>query len=161
MQQQGQAAALPDSPFRSGEQPGAAAAAQPEGAEDSRGLEGRSPLCSAEAAAAPAAAPPSVAAAQPRRRELRSMSLRPALQGAEASEPSATASALEASPRLLPTHRILTKPLEASAMEVIPRVVSWGRFQEGYRYCDATICRFEGLSSNSELELKPPGGLRR
>ena len=56
---------------------------------DSRGLEGRA----AGGAEAAAAAPP-----QPRRRELRSMSLRPAMQaGSLSSEPSATASALEAS----------------------------------------------------------------
>ena len=56
---------------------------------DSRGLEGRA-AGSAEAAA--------MAPLQPRRRELRSMSLRPALQaGSLSSEPSATASALEAS----------------------------------------------------------------
>ena len=54
---------------------------------DSRGLEGRA------ASGAEAAAPP-----PPRRLELRSMSLRPALQaGSLSSEPSATASALEAS----------------------------------------------------------------
>ena len=56
---------------------------------DSRGLEGRA----AGGAEAAAAAPP-----QLRRRELRSMSLRPAMQaGSLSSEPSATASALEAS----------------------------------------------------------------
>ena len=57
---------------------------------DSRGLEGRAGG-GREAAAA--------ASPQPRRRELRSMSLRPAMQGGSHSpEPSATASALEASP---------------------------------------------------------------
>ena len=69
---------------------------------DSRGLEGRafsdletSALAVRGSGSAEAA---SASAAQPRRRELRSMSLRPAQQGAESSEPSATASALEASP---------------------------------------------------------------
>ena len=105
---QGQAPRLPDSPFTNSGEPGAehtsGALVQLQSA-DSRGLEGRASSDAETAALAgrgsgdAEAAPAS--AVQPRRRELRSMSLRPAQQGAGSSEPSATASALEAS---LPTH---------------------------------------------------------
>ena len=99
----GQALRLPDSPFTNGGKAGAklasSAPAQLDSA-DSRGLEGRA-SGGAEAAALTGRGPggaESVPAAQPSRRELRSMSLRPPQQAADSSEPSATASALEASP---------------------------------------------------------------
>ena len=102
---QGQAPQLPDSPFTDSGEPGSAKQASRSPAQlqsmDARGLEGR-PSSGAEAAALTSrgsggAEAASASAAQPRRRELRSMSLRPEQQGSDSSEPSATASALEAS----------------------------------------------------------------
>ena len=113
---QGQAPRLPDSPFTDSGEPGSAKQASRSPTElqsvDSRGLEGR-PSGGAEAAAAltsrgsGGAEAASASAAQPRRRELRSMSLRPAQQSADSSEPSATFSAQEAS--FPPISRIHTR----------------------------------------------------
>lgn len=110
---QGQAPRLPDSPFTDSGEAGVkhagGAAAQPASA-DSRGLEGRASsgadaaaLTSRGSGGTESVPAPTV---QPGRRELRSMSLRPAQQAADSSEPSATASALEAS--LPPARHTLT-----------------------------------------------------